>query len=96
MKKFILFTLMILIILSNLTTATVNTEVRGSVAGIINQESNLIDGTYVWTPQNFAGFYYNLNDDLGNEQIAIQIEDNTKLQEPFGIIYTTSVQNKPF
>jgi len=34
-------------------------EVRGEIA----------TGSFTWTPQNFAGFQYDTNSDLGNEKI---------------------------
>ncbi len=57
--------------------------IRGSIAA----------GNYWWSPQNFAGFYYNIDDDLGTEELATTITEGNKLQEPDGITYTTAVQN---
>lgn len=52
---------------------------------------------YNFTPYNFEGFYYDLDDDLGDEELAFEIvpEDNgfVKLQE---IEYSTSAQDKKF
>jgi S-layer protein (TIGR01567 family) len=61
-------------------------EIRGSVA----------TGDFEWNPQNFAGFYYDIDDDLGTEKIATIITEGNKLQEPYGIVYTTTVQNCDF
>ncbi len=39
-------------------------EVRGTIA-----QNN--DTSFDWTPMNFEGFYYNLNDDVGTEKLSI-------------------------
>jgi S-layer protein (TIGR01567 family) len=41
-----------------------------------------------WTASEFAGFYYDLNKDIGTEMLAATITDG-KLAEPDGIRYTT-------
>jgi S-layer protein (TIGR01567 family) len=61
-------------------------EVRGSVA----------TGNFEWNAQNFAGFYYDIDDNLGTEKIITTITEGNKLQEPYGLAYTTTVQNCSF
>ncbi|MFZ2472149.1 MAG: S-layer protein domain-containing protein [Methanothrix sp.] len=61
-------------------------EIRGQVA----------TGDFEWSPQNFAGFYYDMNDDLGTERLTTTITEGNKLQEPYGVAYTTTVQNCNF
>ena len=61
-------------------------EIRGQVA----------TGNFEWTAMNFAGFYYDMNDDLGTEKITTTITEGNKLQEPYGVGYTTTVQNCNF
>ncbi|MDH7597251.1 MAG: S-layer protein domain-containing protein, partial [Methanothrix sp.] len=57
-------------------------EIRGAV-------QEVKDGaTVTWDPQNFAGFYYDIDDGIGNEQITMTITGN-KLEEPNGVKYTT-------
>jgi len=64
-------------------------ETRGSV-------SHVIDGEMAeWNPSNFAGFYYDVDEDLGTERIAMTIYGNA-LDEPDGVVYTTSGQMKAF
>jgi S-layer protein (TIGR01567 family) len=60
-------------------------EVRGIVA----------TGNFEWNAQNFAGFYYDIDDNLGTEKITTTLTDG-KLQEPNGVAYTTSVQKNDF
>ena len=48
-----------------------------------------------WIPQTFAGFYYDIDDNLGNEAIQMTIT-NGKLEEPNGVSYTTSSQENDF
>ncbi len=64
-------------------------ELRGAVESVI-------DGyTPTWTPQTFPGFYYDIDDNLGNENIQMDIIYG-KLEEPSGAIYTTSTQKTDF
>lgn len=61
------------------------TEIRGQVS----------DGNFEWNSQNFAGLYYNIDKDLGTEWIATTITDG-KLEEPQGIVYSTTAQKTDF
>jgi S-layer protein (TIGR01567 family) len=61
-------------------------EIRGEIA----------TGDFSWTPQNFAGFYYDMDEDLGTEMLETAITEGTKLYEPNGIIYSTTAQQKMF
>ena len=73
-------------------------EIRGAVAGIVNGESNLPDNSFTWNPQNFAGFFYDIGKDLGTETMKLVLTENNKLSgdEPYGVTYTTTAQNKMF
>ena len=44
-------------------------EIRGQVA----------TGDFTWTPQNFAGFYYDIDDDIGTESLTTAITEGNKL-----------------
>jgi S-layer protein (TIGR01567 family) len=68
------------------TTDSSTSEIRGEIAS----------GGFSWTPQNFAGFYYDVDQDLGSEEITTTITDNSNLIEPNGIIYYTTAQKKEF
>jgi S-layer protein (TIGR01567 family) len=61
-------------------------EIRGQVA----------TGNFEWNVQNFAGFYYDIDDNLGTEKITTTITEGNKLQEPNGIVYTTTAQKNDF
>jgi len=64
-------------------------KIRGNV-GIVE------DGVVIeWDPSNFDGFYYDINDDIGNEKIAMTITDSA-LSEPNGVMYVTSAQEDDF
>jgi S-layer protein (TIGR01567 family) len=52
-------------------------------------------GNFEWNAQNFAGFYYDIDDNLGTEKITTTITDG-KLLEPTGIVYNTTTQKKDF
>ena len=58
--------------------------------------SQVATGNFEWSPQNFAGFYYDMNDDLGTERLTTTITEGNKLQEPYGVAYTTTMQNCSF
>jgi len=68
----------------NASKSTIS-EIRGEVA----------TGDFEWTPKNFAGFSYDINNDLGTETLTTTIYDN-KLEEPNGITYVTTSQKKAF
>jgi S-layer protein (TIGR01567 family) len=61
-------------------------QIRGSVA----------TADFTWNPQNFAGFYYDIDDDVGTEQLTTTITEGNKLVEPTGIQYTTTAQKQAF
>ncbi|MCJ7444695.1 MAG: S-layer protein, partial [Methanotrichaceae archaeon] len=61
-------------------------EIRGTVA----------TSDFIWNPQNFAGFYYDMNDNIGTEHITATITEENKLQEPSGIVYSTAAQRTAF
>jgi S-layer protein (TIGR01567 family) len=64
-------------------------ELRGSVAEVV-------DGAmFEWNPSNFAGFYYDVDENLGTEAIIMTTYGNT-LDEPNGVIYETVAQQKEF
>jgi hypothetical protein len=82
------------------TTATKASEIRGQVAGTINGESNLdlTDNSFTWNPQNFAGFYYDIEDGLGTETLEFTLTENNMLSgdSPYGIKYVTTAKPKAF
>jgi S-layer protein (TIGR01567 family) len=64
-------------------------EIRGSVAEVV-------DGVMVeWDPVNFAGFYYDVDEDLGNERLTLTITGDS-LEEPDGVVYLTEAQMNDF
>jgi len=78
-------------------------EIHGQVAGTVNGVSNLVDSSFTWNPENFAGFFYDMKKDLGTENLKAVITGDAintvgKLSEdsPYGITYTTVVQPKSY
>lgn len=57
-------------------------EIRGEIAS----------ESFSWNPRNFAGFDYDMNEDLGREEIITTIDDGNIL----GVVYTTESQQKSF
>jgi hypothetical protein len=62
-------------------------EIRSAVGGTINGWSNLVDNTFTWNPQNFAGFFYDIKNDLGTETLKFVLTENNRLSgdNPYGI-----------
>ncbi len=74
-------------------------EIRGSIAGTVNGNSNLIDGwSFTWNPQNFAGFDYDIDRDVGTETLTTALTEYAKLSgdEPYGIVYRASNRMEAF
>ena len=74
-------------------------QLRGAVAGTVNGASNLVDNSFTWNPQTFAGFYYDIKKDLGTETLKFVLTGDNKLSgdsPDYGAIYTTTTQNKAF
>jgi S-layer protein (TIGR01567 family) len=61
-------------------------EVRGQVA----------TGDFTWNAQNFAGFFYDMDGDLGTETLTTTITEGNKLNEPDGVLYSTTAQKNNF
>ncbi len=58
-------------------------EVRGTIA-----QDN--DTSFEWTPMNFEGFYYNIDDDVGTEKLSINRSGTSVPKET--LIYTSTPQ----
>ncbi|OPY48710.1 MAG: hypothetical protein A4E49_03401 [Methanosaeta sp. PtaU1.Bin112] len=69
-------------------------HIRGSIAGAVDDNDNLEDGSFTWNPQNFAGFYYDADRDLGTETLTTTLTEGNRLSGdyPNGIIYQTTAQ----
>ena len=101
MKKLAAITLtsmMLLLATAMVVGAVPSVEVRGAVAGTINGQSNLVDNSFTWNPQNFAGFFYDIKKDLGTETLKFVLTEGNKLSgdSPYGVTYTTTAQNKDY
>ncbi|MDQ1261565.1 MAG: hypothetical protein QG575_746, partial [Euryarchaeota archaeon] len=59
--------------------------------------SQVATGDFEWNPQNFAGFYYDLDRDVGTEVLTVALKDG-KLSGsyPFGLTYQTTAQMNDF
>jgi S-layer protein (TIGR01567 family) len=82
------------------TNASNVCEIRGQVAGNFNDESNLVDNSFTWNPQNFAGFYYDTKRNIGTETLVMRLNgpDNNWLpgDGSYGVTYTTAVQSEAY
>ena len=58
-------------------------EVRGTVIDPSEQDY------FEWTPYNFEGFYYDIDEDIGTERLKATITGGTKIEEG-DLIYSTS------
>ena len=64
-------------------------DVRGTVINPSEIEE------FTWTPYNFEGFYYDIDDDVGTESLTAKISGGTKIEEN-DLTYTTSPQPVKF
>ncbi len=101
MKKLAAITLtsmMLLLATAMAVGAVPSVEVRGAVAGTVNGQSNLVDNSFTWNTQNFAGFYYDIKNDIGTEQLVTTLTEGNKLSgdAPYGVTYTTTAQAKAY
>lgn len=86
----VVFTALVVLLASAMAVKAADmVEIRGPVAVIED------GAAYTWGPQEFAGFYYDINDDIGRESITLTITDDS-LGEPNGVVYTTEAQQKEF
>ena len=89
MKKLaaITFTSMVLLLATAMAVGAADSvEVRGKVA---------TEGA-TWTADDFAGFYYDLDDNIKTEELTTTVSEGNKLLEPDGVTYTTSAQQDEF
>ncbi|HPE50442.1 MAG TPA: S-layer protein domain-containing protein [Methanothrix soehngenii] len=89
MKKLaaITFTSMVLLLATAMAVGAADSvEIRGKVA----------TGTDTWTADDFAGFYYDLDDDIKTEELTATVTEGNKLMEPDGVVYTTKVMADDF
>ncbi|VVB71080.1 S-layer protein [uncultured archaeon] len=63
------------------------------VRGTVINPSNTSD--FTWTPYNFEGFYYDIDDDVGTESLEAKITGGSKIEEK-DLIYKTSPQPVKF
>ena len=86
----ITLTALVMLLASAMAVSAVDkVEIRGPVATV--QEMS-----YTWTPAEFAGFFYDIDDDIGTEEITLTITNRNVLDEDTGVIYTTRTQAKDF
>jgi S-layer protein (TIGR01567 family) len=64
-------------------------EVRGTVINPAKTDS------FTWTPYNFEGFYYDIDDDVGTESLDAKISGGNKIEEK-DLVYRTSPQRIKF
>jgi S-layer protein (TIGR01567 family) len=63
--------------------------------GTYKLRSTVATDTFTWTADNFAGFYYDINDNLETESLRTTVTDG-KLAQPDGITYTTMAMTTNF
>jgi S-layer protein (TIGR01567 family) len=78
---------MMLLLATAMTVGAVDSvEIRGQVA----------TDTATWTADNFAGFYYDLDDNIKTEELTATVSEGKKLLEPDGVTYTTKAMSDDF
>ena len=96
MRSFLIRIQIILFVIAFAVISAHALEIRGSVAGTVNGESNLVDNSYTWDPQNFAGFDYDIDNDVGTETLTSRLTEGNKLSgdAPYGLVYQASKRIK--
>jgi len=76
------------LMITNATISAHALEIRGSVA----------TDSYIWNPQNFAGFDYDMDHDLGSETLTTTLTEGNRLSGdyPCGIVYEAREATKMF
>ncbi len=53
--------------------------------------------TYTWTPMNFDGLFYDVDNNVGNESLTIRLDSNTsRIVQQNNLIYSTNIENVSF
>ncbi|HWQ18399.1 MAG TPA: S-layer protein domain-containing protein [Methanotrichaceae archaeon] len=88
MTAITLTAMMVLLATASIVGAVDTVQIRGQVA----------TGDFTWNPQNFAGFYYDIKNDLGTETLTTKLTDVNRLSgdSPYGVTYQTTAQSKKF
>jgi len=75
----VMFTALMVLLAPALAVCAVDkVEIRGP--------ATVVDGAaYNWGPQQFAGFYYDIDDNIGTESITLTTTNDT-LDEPSGVV----------
>jgi S-layer protein (TIGR01567 family) len=101
MKKYALIIAVSLVALisTSITLAATDNEIRSQVADLSQSE-------FTWNAANFAGFYYDIDKNIGTEQITFHLSRSTPNSSALsdqpdmdgnqGIIYTTMAQPRNF
>ena len=91
----LLFTL-VSIFASAAASAIDAVEIRGTVAGTVGDARNLdpADNSFTWNPQNFAGFYFDLDKDLSTESLKLNL--NNENVETGAVEYKTYPKTTKF
>jgi hypothetical protein len=64
---------------------------------IIMLNGHVATGDFTWNPQDFAGFYYDLDGDIRTEMLTTTVSDGMLSGSfPCGLNYQTTAQEKPF
>jgi S-layer protein (TIGR01567 family) len=86
MRSAIEITLLWAAFLAAISTAGSAFEMKGPVAEVVD------GATYSWGAQDFAGFYYDLDDDVGGERLNLSISGGAV--EGWGAVYDTQAQEE--
>ena len=88
MKSYWIMGLSILLMISAATISAHALEIRGSIA----------TGDTQWNPQNFAGFDYDIDRDIGSDTLTTTLTEGNRLSGdyPYGIVYETRTRTKMF
>lgn len=79
----------LLILFTDITANAIEVGyIRGPIAEVIREKE------YIWGPDDFSGFYYDIDKQIGSEVLHIYITDDNMFKKNTGITYETSCQFK--
>jgi S-layer protein (TIGR01567 family) len=100
MRSILIFAMLLLVAALPAESSEGTVEARGQTATLGSE-------TFTWNPSNFPGFYYDINKNIGNEQMTLQFSNldasmsaatlsDIEMGNGRGILYKTTAQMKNF
>jgi phosphate binding protein len=83
-------------VLDSLVPDEVGLKEAGAIVTRTAKAGIVATGSATWNADTFAGFYYDIDDNIKTEELTTTVIDGNKLVEPDGVIYTTTTMADDF